>query len=108
MCLGTGTYAGADSFAWAISYNHSWLGSVLDITLRTPPRDYAQSLFLILLSYMCLSQAVSRKGRKKALLIAVRYVRGIEIGLPRTHYDVQEFKDLLISSFFSSCVDPSF
>lgn len=48
---------------------------------------------------MCLSQAVSRKGRKKALLIAVRYVRGIEIGLPRTHYDVQEFKDLLINQY---------
>jgi hypothetical protein len=55
---------------------------------------------------MCLSQGISRKGRKKALLIAVRYVRGIEIPLPRTHYDVQEFKELLMSSFFSSCVEP--
>lgn len=55
---------------------------------------------------MCLSQSVSRKGKKKALLIAVRYVRGIDVGLPRTHYDVQEFKELLISSFFSSCMDP--
>ncbi|KAG1763488.1 peptidase C14, caspase domain-containing protein [Suillus occidentalis] len=48
---------------------------------------------------MCLSQGVSRKGRKKALLVAVRYVRGIEIGLPRTHYDVQEFKELLIKQY---------
>jgi hypothetical protein len=48
---------------------------------------------------MCLSQSVSRKGKKKALLIAVRYVRGIEFPLPRTHYDVQELKELLIDQY---------
>lgn len=42
---------------------------------------------------------MARKGRKKALLIAVRYVRGIEVPLPRTHYDVQEFKELLINQY---------
>ncbi|KAG2154244.1 peptidase C14, caspase domain-containing protein [Suillus bovinus] len=50
---------------------------------------------------MSSSQGVSesRKGRKKALLIAVRYVKGIKIPLPRTHYDVQELKELLISQY---------
>lgn len=48
---------------------------------------------------MCLGQGISRKGRKKALLIAVRYVRGIETPLPRTHYDVQELKELLINQY---------
>ncbi|KAG1786830.1 uncharacterized protein HD556DRAFT_1313175 [Suillus plorans] len=46
-----------------------------------------------------LSQGVSRKGRKKALLIAVRHVMGIDHWLPYTHYDVQEFKELLIDQY---------
>ncbi|KAG2117275.1 peptidase C14, caspase domain-containing protein [Suillus discolor] len=46
-----------------------------------------------------LSQGVSRKGRKKALLIAVMHVMGIDIPLPHTHDDVQEFKKLLIDQY---------
>lgn len=46
-----------------------------------------------------LSQGVSRKGRKKALLIAVRHVMGINHSLPHTHSDVQEFKELLINQY---------
>ncbi|KAG1753599.1 caspase domain-containing protein [Suillus paluster] len=48
---------------------------------------------------MSLSQAASCKGRKKALLIAVRNVVGIEVSLPRTHYDAQELKELLIDQY---------
>jgi hypothetical protein len=44
--------------------------------------------------------ASRRKPRKKALLIAVRKVIGINVALPRTHHDAQELKELLISQFF--------
>lgn len=33
------------------------------------------------------------------MLIAVRNVRGIDVSLPRTHYDAQELKELLISQY---------
>jgi hypothetical protein len=46
------------------------------------------------------SQGAPCKGRKKALLIAVRKVKGIDVALPRTHYDAQELKELLIGLFF--------
>jgi hypothetical protein len=54
---------------------------------------------------MSSSQDVSCKGRKKALLIAVRKVREIDVPLPRTHYDIQELKELLISEFFPLYVE---
>lgn len=40
------------------------------------------------------------KGKKKALLIAVRKVKGIDVSLSRTHFDAQDLKELLISQFF--------
>ncbi|KAG1729145.1 peptidase C14, caspase domain-containing protein [Suillus lakei] len=48
---------------------------------------------------MSLSQGASCKGRKKALLIAVRNVKGVKISLPRPHYDAQELKELLINQY---------
>ncbi|KAJ8586354.1 hypothetical protein M405DRAFT_883348 [Rhizopogon salebrosus TDB-379] len=48
---------------------------------------------------MSSSQDVSRKGRKKALLIAVRKVKEIDVPLPRTHYDIRELKELLINQY---------
>lgn len=48
---------------------------------------------------MSSSQCAS-KGKKKALLIGVRNVRGIDVSLSRTHYDAQDLKELLISQFF--------
>jgi hypothetical protein len=56
--------------------------------------------FSLLPNSMSSSQDVSRKGRKKALLIAVRKVKEIDVPLPRTHYDIRELKELLISEFF--------
>ncbi|KAJ8580299.1 hypothetical protein M405DRAFT_938802 [Rhizopogon salebrosus TDB-379] len=43
--------------------------------------------------------APRRKPRKKALLIAVRKVKGIKVALPRTHHDAQELKELLINQY---------
>ncbi|KAJ8586397.1 hypothetical protein M405DRAFT_823459 [Rhizopogon salebrosus TDB-379] len=45
------------------------------------------------------SQGAPCKGRKKALLIAVRKVKGIDVALPRAHYDAQELKELLINQY---------
>jgi hypothetical protein len=47
-----------------------------------------------------------RKGRKKALLIAVRRVKGIKAQLRQAHDDARELRELLISQFFSLYAEP--
>ncbi|OAX31277.1 hypothetical protein K503DRAFT_777738 [Rhizopogon vinicolor AM-OR11-026] len=44
-------------------------------------------------------QSAACKGKKKALLIAVRKVEGIDVPLPQTHYDAEELKKLLIDQY---------
>jgi len=45
-------------------------------------------------------EGASRKGKKKALLIAVKHVKGIDDSIPQANRDAQELKGFLISQSF--------